>query len=142
MGASLTDGHACAHTVLARPMSAPERAHAADSGAAVDAVYAILTPAQSALSQLRLGGGAAYLDAAAAVTEQLAVVFGALADANASRLAVFGARCAAAAPPFGGRFFCHLAATADGWVPPHAPQPRGGGMLADASRAAALALVA
>ena len=77
---------------LGRPLSGPERAHASDSMATSEALHSLLAAAQSALARMRLGGGGAYLAAASAVVEALAVIVLAVADNNEARLTMFAGR--------------------------------------------------
>jgi hypothetical protein len=97
--------------LLGRPLSAPEAAHTAGLLASCGAVMTFVHVATSLLAQLRDGAGGAYLDAGAAIVEQVAEIMGSTARASEARLAAFDARLAK--DPHGWRhtFFAHAAAT-------------------------------
>jgi hypothetical protein len=120
MSAALADasspvGGVC--TLLARPLSSPERAHFCDAFAAVHAVQSFLTRAAAALAAARAGAPAGtYLEAGVVVCEQLGALLGALAEANEARVAAFAARPRHAAPlGWRGTFFFSRLAADDRW---------------------------
>lgn len=93
--ATLSDASSPSHGVaatLGRALSAPERAHLGDWEVSCGAAHTALTAAQAALAQLRLGGGSAYLAAAAAVLEELATLAATVADCAAAKVLAYGPR--------------------------------------------------
>jgi hypothetical protein len=97
---------------VSRPLSAPERAHLTDTSTACDALQAFLSRAQSALAQLRLGGGTAYLDGAAAVLEQASALAAGVVTSNSQRIAAFGGGGRASRAVWSTTFCQHAAAVA------------------------------
>ncbi len=120
MVSSYTDAEQHLPAIVRRPLSAPEAAHCADHIASGDALHGVITRAQSALLQLRHGGGGAYLEAGAAVLANIATLWGCVEQASQARIDRFAARLQRGPRDYQQTFFKH--AIALGALPDSSPQ--------------------
>jgi hypothetical protein len=96
-----------------RPMSAPEASHLRDNAAARDALHSFVAIAHSTLMQLRLGSGATYLEAGAAMMEPAGAMMTGVIDSNAARDAYFQSRATGGdAAAWRNTFLMHMTASA------------------------------
>lgn len=92
LAAVVEDAHGSRGVVatLQRALSGPELAHVAGVMASVDALQAFLSRAAAMLAHMRLGTGSAYLEASAAVMEEIVAIVDATIAGNTRRIASFG----------------------------------------------------
>ncbi len=107
MVSSYNDAQQHLPVIVRRPLSAPEAAHCADHIASGDALHGVITRAQSALLQLRHGGGGAYLEAGAAVLAHIAALLGTVEVASQVRIDRFAARLQRGPRDYRQTFFKH-----------------------------------
>jgi hypothetical protein len=105
---------------LGRPLSAPERAHMNDLAASADALQPFLSAAASTLARMRMGAGGAYLDAGAAVVEQIVAVLDATVAGNTCCIAHFAAHPGVRPPVWRSTFIGHAVSAGAMPAPPQA----------------------